>query len=123
MTLAPATTVAGPDLVIARSAAAFTVVTATEVLLAGFGSDVVEETEAVLDSEAACAGAVTLTVISGADAPATNAARVHVTDTFPTFVHAHPAPDADTNVMPAGRVSATDTFAASEGPLFTTSSE
>ncbi len=48
---------------------------------------------------------------------------MHVADTFPTFEHAHPAPVADTNVTPAGSVSVTDSEAASDGPLFTTTSE
>jgi hypothetical protein len=56
-------------LVIARSAEAVTVVLATEVLLAGTGSAVVEDTEAVLDSDAAWFGAVTTTVIVGAVFP------------------------------------------------------
>ena len=122
-TLFPATTVAGPVLVIARSADAVTPVVTDEVLLAGTGSAVVDETDAVLVSDPACAGAVTTTVIVGAVAPATSAGRVQVTDTFPTFEHAHPVPAADTNVTPAGSVSVTDTFAASDGPPLTTTSE
>ncbi len=90
VTKEPATTVAGPVLVIARSADAVTVVTATAVLFAGFGSAVVDETDAVLLSEAAWAGAVTVIVITGAVAPAASVARVHVTETFPTL-RARPA--------------------------------
>jgi hypothetical protein len=119
-TFAPATTVAGPVLTIARSADAVTVVLTTEVLFPGTGSDVVDETDAVFDRLPACAGAVTTTVIAGAVDPAVNAGRVHVTDTFPTLVHVHPVPVADTNVTPAGSVSVTERFAASEGPLSTT---
>ena len=48
-----ATTVAGPVLVIARSAEAVTVVEAVEVLLAAFGSAVVDAIDAVFDSDAA----------------------------------------------------------------------
>jgi hypothetical protein len=122
-TLLPATTVAGPVLVIARSATAVTPVVTDEVLFAGTGSAVVEDTEAVFVKDPACAGAVTTTVIVGAVAPAANAGRVQVADTFPTFEQAQPVPVADTNVTPAGSVSATDRLAASEGPLFTTTSE
>jgi hypothetical protein len=110
-------------LAIARSADAVTVVLATEVLFAGFGSAVVDDTDAVFDNVPACAGAVTTTVIVGAVAPVAKAGRVHVTDTFPVFVHAQPAPDADTNDTPAGNVSVTDTPAASDGPPLTTTSE
>ena len=119
-TAAPATTVAGPVLVILRSADAVTVVPATEVLLPGVGSAVVEDTEAVLDSAAAWLGAVTTTVIAGAVAPVTSAARVQLTDTLPVFVHVQPVPAAETNVTPAGMESVTVTEAPSEGPLLTT---
>ena len=59
----------------------------------------------------------------GAVAPVASAARVQVADTFPTFEQVQPVPVADTNVTPARSVSATDRLAASEGPLFTTTSE
>ena len=120
---APATTVAGPDFVIARSAEAVTVVFAVAVLLPATGSLVVDETLAVFVSDPACAGAVTTTVIVCAVVPVARAGRVHVADTLPEFVHVHPAPVADTNVTPAGRVSDTERLAASEGPLFTTTRE
>jgi hypothetical protein len=80
----------------------------------------VEETEAVLLSDAPCAGAVTLMVITGAVAPVASAGLVQVTDTLPTLVHAQPPPEPETKVTPAGRVSVTDTFAASDGPLSVT---
>ena len=73
--------------------------------------------------DAACAGAVTTTVIAGAGAPAASVGRVHVTDMFAAFVHAQPPPAADTNVTPAGSVSSTDTLAASDGPAFATTRE
>ena len=108
---------------IARSADAVTVVTAVAVLFAGFGSAVVDATDAVFDSDAACPGAVTVTVIAGALVPVASAARVQVTDTLPVFEHTQPVPVALTNVIPAGSVSVTVRFAASDGPLFVTVSE
>jgi hypothetical protein len=120
VTVPPAVTEPGPVLMIDRSADAVTVVATVEVLLAGFGSAVVEDTDAVLDSAAACAGAVTTTVINGAVAPVANVALVHVTDTLPALVHTQPVPDADTNVTPAGSVSVTDTLPASDGPASAT---
>ena len=107
---------------IARSADAVTVVDSVEVLLAGFGSAVVAATDAVLLRVAACAGAVTRTVIAGAVVPVVSDARVHVTETLPVFEQTHPVPAADTNVTPAGSVSVTVRLAASEGPLSTTES-
>src|SRR5665213_1133840 len=107
----------------ARSADAVTVVLAVEVLFAGVGSAVVELTLAVLDNVVACAGAVTVTVIVGAVVPVASAGRVQVTDTFPVFVQTQPVPVAETNVTPAGRVSVTETAAASEGPLLFTTRE
>jgi hypothetical protein len=110
-------------LVIARSALAVTPVVTELELFAAFGSAVVEATDAVFVNDPACAGAVTVTVTTGAVAPVTSAALVHVTDTLPVFEHAQPVPDADTNVTPAGSVSVTVRFAASDGPLFTTVNE
>ena len=81
---------------------------------------VVDPTEAVFVNDPACAGATTTTVMSGAVAPAANADVVQVTDTFPTFEHDQPTPAADVNVTPAGSVSLTVRFAASDGPLFVT---
>src|SRR4051794_1964740 len=114
---APATTVAGPDLVMARSAEAVTVVFALAVLLPATGSLVVDETLAVWVRAPACAGAVTATVIVGAVAPAARAGRVQVLETLPAFVQVQPVPVADENVTPAGRVSITDSATASDGPL------
>ena len=108
---------------IARSADAVTAVVTDEVLFAGFGSAVVDDTEAVLVSVAICGGAVTTTVIVGAVAPVASAGRVQVTETLPALVQVQPVPVADTKVTPPGRVSVTERFAASDGPLFTTTSE
>ena len=62
-------------------------------------------------------------MIVGAVVPVTSAGRAHDTDTFPVLTHVHPVPVADTNVTPAGSVSATDRLAASDGPLFVTTRE
>jgi hypothetical protein len=117
-----AVTVAGPVLVIDRSADAVTVVVDSEVLFAPTGSLVAADTVAEFVSVVACAGAVRTTVRGGAVAPAVKAARVHVTETLPEFVHVHPVPAAETKLTPDGRVSSTERFAASDGPLFTTES-
>ena len=63
-----------------------------------------------------------MTAIVGAVAPVARAARVQLTDTLAVAVHVQPAPAAETKVTPAGRVSVTWTLAASEGPLFATTS-
>jgi hypothetical protein len=113
-----ACTLAGPDLLMDRSADAVTVVLTDEVLLPDVGSLVVLVTLAVLAMLPACAGAVTVTVMTGAVAPAAKAGRVQVTEMLALFVQVHPAPLAETNVTPAGSVSVTETLAASDGPLF-----
>ena len=59
-------------------------------------------------------------MINGAVAPVASVGRVHVTETLPVLLHVQPTPDADTNDTPAGRVSVTETLAASDGPLSTT---
>jgi hypothetical protein len=106
-----------------RSAEAVTVVLAVAVLLPAVGSVVVEETLAVFVRDAAWPGAVTTTVMVGAVAPLARTGRVQVADTLPEFVQIHPVPVADPKVTPAGRVSVTETPAASDGPWFTTTSE
>ena len=116
----PATTVAGPVLVTDRSAEAVTVVVATDVLFPGAGSAVVEATDAVLVREVAWAPAVMTMVIVGAVVPVASAGRVQVTDALPVFVQVQPVPVADTKATPAGRVSVTETLAASEGPALPT---
>ena len=107
-------------MVIARSADGVTVVERVDELLAGLGSVVVDDTDAVFDSDTPCAGAVTTTVMAGADVPVARVGSAQVTDTLPTFVQVHPVPDAETKVTPAGKVSETDRAAASEGPAFAT---
>ena len=105
---------------IAKSAEAVTRVLALAVLFAGKGSAVADETEAVSDMLAACTGAVTTTAIVGAVAAAASAGRVHVIEALAALMQVHPAPVAATNVTPAGSVSVTETPAASDGPLSTT---
>ena len=119
MTVPPAVTLAGPDLVTDRSADAFTVVFAVSVLFAGTGSAVVEAMLTALDRAVAWFGAVTTTV-NVVDEPAAQVARVHVAEVLPLLLHDQPPFDGvtDPNTTPAGRVSTTETFAASEGPAF-----
>jgi hypothetical protein len=62
-------------------------------------------------------------VITGAVAPVARAALVQLTETFPVFEQAQPVPVALTKVTPAGRVSVTVRFAASEGPPLVTVNE
>ena len=88
----------------------------------GLGSNVAEDTAASFVIEEAWAGAMTATVMSGAVAPEASAGRVQVTDTLAAWVHDHPAPEADANVTPGGKVSTTDTVCADEGPWFVTDS-
>ena len=58
--------------------------------------------------------------MAGAVVPAASVARVQVTETLPVFEQAQPVPAAQTNVTPAGSVSATRTPVASDGPAFAT---
>ena len=99
----------------ARSARADTVVEAVAVLLARFGSEVAEPTEAAF-TWVPGAAAVTTTWI-GALAPLASVGVEHVT-TLPASAHDQPAPAAETKVTPAGSVSVTTTFDAASGPLF-----
>ena len=117
----PAVTLPGPVLVISRSADAVTVVSAVSVLLEGSGSDVVDVTVPVFVSEAPCPGAST-TMVKVVAEPVFQLARAQVTEMLPVLLQVQPPLDALTltNVTPAGRVSVTVTFAASEGPLLET---
>ena len=118
--LPPATTVAGPVLAMERSAEAVTEVVTDAASLEGSVSGDVADTCAAFVMVPACAGAVTTTVMAGAVAPAASDGRVHVTETLAEWAHDHPAPEADTNVTPDGRVSSTDTLLAPPGPWFVT---
>jgi hypothetical protein len=73
------------------------------VLFPGTGSVVVDETDAVLVSVVAWAGAVTTRVIVGAVVPVARVGRVQVTETLPVFVQTQPVPVAETKVTPAGQ--------------------
>ncbi len=108
---------------IERSAegAALTVVDADALLFPPIGSWVLVETIALLVMVPAEEGTVTVMVIAGA-APAGRVLRVHVTTPALGGLQAQPVPIAPVYVTPEGRVSATETFAASLGPLFVTES-
>ncbi len=118
-----ALTVAGPDLVMARSACGITLVLTVSLLLPGVGSAVVPPIVAPLVSVAPCAGAVTTTVMVVL-APVFHAGRVQVTEMLALLLHVQPPllGVTETNVTPAGSVSVTVMFAESDGPLFATSS-
>ena len=103
-----------------RSADAVTVVVTESVSFEGSVSGDAADTFAVFVMVPACAGAVTTTVMTGAEAPEASAGRVHVTEALPAWEQDHPAPEADTNVTPGGKVSTTDTPLASPGPWFVT---
>ena len=107
---------------ISRSADAVTEVVVDAASLVGSGSGEAADTTAAFVIEEAWVGAVTTTVMSGAAAPETSAGRVHVMDTLAAWEHDHPAPEADTNVTPGGKVSTTDTVCADDGPWFVTES-
>src|SRR5260370_747525 len=111
-----AVTVAGPVLVIDRSAWADPiVVVADAVLLAVFGSGSLPFTVAVLVMVPAVAGAVALMVIVTV-APTARLPTVQVT-VPDACVQVPWVDDADTKVTPAGRVSVTPTPVAGLGPL------
>jgi hypothetical protein len=84
---------------------------------------VVEDTDAVLDSDAGLSRCGDHDGDGRRGRPGRQGGRVQVTDTFPTWVQAQPVPVAETKVTPAGRVSATDSEAASDGPLLLTTRE
>jgi hypothetical protein len=114
--LEPAAAVAGPLLVIDRSAFAVTFVLAVELLLPGVGSEVVADTVAVFE-RLATVFAVTTRAIVG-DAPALTVPRLQVTVLVPE--HEPTEGVAETKVVPAGSVSLTVTPAALLGPEFVT---
>ena len=97
-------------------------VSALSVLFDGSGSDVVDVMVAVLVRVVPCPGASTTTVKVVA-APVFQFARVQVTEMLPVLLQVQPPLDALTltKATPAGRVSVTVTFAASEGPLLAAS--
>jgi hypothetical protein len=109
------------DFTIDRSATASTVVPAESELFPGAGSSVGESTEAVFDSVAAWAGAVTVMVIAGAVAFAASDARVQVT-VPEACVQAQPVPAALTKETAPGRLSVTERLDAASGPALETES-
>ena len=105
-------------MVMERLACGATVVwTRALVLLAVFGSEVAELTEAELEIWPPCAGAVTLMTMLGAVATA-RLVRVQVTVAVP--LQAQPLPLALTSVTPGGRESLTLTADAAFGPTLLT---
>ena len=120
--------VAGPLLVTARSAEAFTVAAVDWLLFAGVGSVVLDDAEAVFVIVVPFAiFAPTLkTSVNVADAPLASVPIVQLTDPVPPtdgFVHVKAGPVfcvSETNVVPAGSVSLSVTLCASLGPLFVT---
>ncbi len=115
--LPAAVTVAGPTLVIARSATGVTVVFTESVLLPGTGSAVVAPMVALFVSVAPWAGALT-TMVSVVVDPVAQVARVQVTEMLRLLLQLQPPLDGvtDTKLTPAGKVSVTFTLLASDGP-------
>jgi hypothetical protein len=112
----PGAATVGAVCAIARSALVNMLVVAVEELFAALGSVVVEATLAVFEIVAAAAG-VTFTVsVIVADAAAVIVPSAQLTVVVPLHVPCEGV--AETNVVPAGSTSTTDTPAASEGPLF-----
>src|SRR2546423_1651701 len=115
----PAAAVAGPVLVIARSANRWTVVVAVAVLLPVLGSGVTDVTVAVLVIVPVVVGLTVTTIVIVVVAAAARLARVQVTVPL-DWLHVQPAPAALTKVTPAGRVSVTVTLVAPVGPPLVT---
>src|SRR5438270_920490 len=120
----PAMTVAGPVLVTARSAWVLTVVVAVALLLPGVLSVVELVALAVLLKEAPLArlGLAWATIVKLAESPAASEAIVSLI-AFPLLVRVKDGPVfwlCETNVVPAGSVSARVTLAAAPGPILVT---
>ena len=115
----PAVAVAGPVLVIDRSANRSTVVIAVAVLLAGFVSSAgaLAITTAVLTIAPWVAGAMCAPMLNAALVPGASAPNVHVTTFGAVWLQPDDAP---ANVVPAGSVSVTVPPLEVEGPLFVT---
>src|SRR5438128_1847606 len=113
----PDVAVAGPVLVIARSANLKTVVVTMAVLLAGFVSCVsgVDLTSAMLVMAPSVAGAMCAPMLKVALAPGASAPNVPVTTFGAVWLHPDDAP---ANVVPAGSVSVSVPPLEVEGPLF-----
>ena len=124
--VAPATTVAGPVMLTARSLDVTTFAAAVEVLLLGLLSGVTTTRVAVFDTVPIASDATLRTTVNVAVAPAASGARLH--DSVPPCpaggsVHVNAGPVFcvyDANVVPAGSVSVNVTCAESDGPLLVT---
>ena len=115
MMLPPAIAAGGPLFVTDTSAFIdCTLTLAEEVLFARFGSEVVEEIEAVFVNGPACGGAVMSSVIVELAPDASDDVwQVTVPE---SIAHVQPLPDAATNPAPDGNVSVTRTAVAASGP-------
>src|SRR2546425_10327817 len=115
----PAVAVAGPVLVIARSANRWTVVVAVAVLFAPLVSSLalVAVTVAVLVSGPGVAGAMCAPMLNVRLAPAASVPNVHVTTFGAVWLHPEDAP---AKVVPAGSVSVTVPPLDVDGPLLVT---
>jgi hypothetical protein len=116
-----ATTLAGvgPVLVIETSACGLTVTVYVEVLLARLESGVSEATVAVFATVPVELGLLTTSVIV-AEPRAARVPREQLTVLVPEQDDPAGEGAAETNVVPAGRMSPTITFAAGLGPAFVT---
>src|SRR5437870_4865364 len=114
----PAVAVAGPVLLIDRSATRLTVVVAVAVLLAGLSSSgCAAVTTAVLVIAPDVAGLMCAPMVKVALAPDASAPKEHVTTFGAVWLHPD---DALANVVPAGSVSVTVPPLDAEGPLLVT---
>jgi hypothetical protein len=103
------------------SASVLTGVVTDDELLPGRGSDVDELTVAVLEIEPVTFEAMCTVTVIEAIAPAPIVALVQVTGPDAPLLQLNPAgATAETNVVPAGRLSVTTTLWASLGPSFST---
>ena len=121
--LFPATTVAGPLLVIETSALVETVVLVVELLLPGLPSEVVDATVAVLLIVVPLGVEIPVwtTSVNVAEAPAAKVAREQ--ETVAPVVHVNAGPlfcASETNEVPAGNTSVQLTLVAFEGPALAT---
>src|SRR5436309_670055 len=115
----PAVAVAGPVLVIPRSARRSTVVVAVAVLLSAFASSAgtLATMIAVLAIVPCAAGVMCAPMLNVAPAPGASAPNVHVTTVGAVWLQPDDAP---ANVVAAGSVSVTVPPLEVDGPLFVT---
>src|SRR5438552_3858802 len=114
----PAVAVAGPVLLIDRSATRLTVVVAVAVLLAGLSSSgCAAVTTAVLVIWPGVAVLMCAPMLNVRLAPDASAPKEHVTTFGAVWLHPDPAP---ANAVPAGSVSVTVPPLDAEGPLLVT---